>query len=413
MTWLHKPLRLALVFLSVALSTAAKAAVVNDDSSRNSSSSIVLWHTLNSQQSLALQESVSRFSKKYKIDVKFETGMDLTAALIKQKRRGAMPDAVLGAADLIAIGNEINLSPISKDLIPSSVGKRFVEELTIGNESIGIPILSGNHLMLFTNTSIISEPAKSWEEIAEQHKKLKTKNISTVAIPVGEPFFFLPFLIHAGAFSTGVLTPNLDGDWSKLEEAIKNYGIMLDNGVIPINCSFSCVSSDFLAGKFAYAITGDWQYAEARSALGNNLHISALPSFHGKPMRTISTTQGLFFPGNSLKGKHQKKLKLLAMHFLSENEQYQFALATGRIPVNAAALEKLSNTQISESQSDLIKVFKDSLTLRSTRETVLTWHLLRKTLAYRIANIAPNSEIVNFLQANTEQRLKSYRGNQK
>jgi maltose-binding protein MalE len=406
-------MRRVFVSLLLPLSTAAEAVVVHELSSRDISSSLVLWHTLNSQQSIALKQSIERFSKKTGIDVKLESGMDLTAALLKQKRRGALPDAVWGAADLIAIGNEIDLSPVPKNLIPSSIGRRFIEELTLENQPIGVPILSGNHLMLFTNTNIVSTPAQSWEEIAEQHKTLKAKNISTVALPVGEPYFFLPFMLHAGSFSDGVLSPNLGGNWSKLEEALKNYGSMVDTGIVPATCSFSCVFSDFLAGKFAYAITGDWQYAEAHAALGDNLQISALPTLQGKPMRTISATQGLFFPGNSLQGKHQKSLKALALHLLNGNEQYQFALATGRIPVDTGALIRLSNTNLSRSQSDLIRVFKDSLTLRSTRETVLTWLLLRKTLAYRIANIAPTPAIIEFLQTSTNQRLQSYRGKPK
>lgn len=373
-----------------------------------SSETLVLWHSLNTAQSKILSKTLLDFSSTTGIPVKLETGMELTRALVKQKRYGALPDVVWGAADLIAISREIDLSTIPKDLIPSSISSRFVSELSLNGSSLGVPILAGNHLVLYSNASLVPNPVGTWEELIEQHTELNKKQIATLAIPVGEPYYFLPFMLHAGAFANGVLNPSLGQDWDKAAAAIKNYVTFIDAGIIPRNCSFSCVTDDFLKGKIAYAISGDWQFAENYAALGNNLRISKLPSLQGKPMKSISASQGLFFPGKSLAGPRRASLIKLMHHLLENEVQYHFALEAGRIPVTIQAQNKLLHAEVSQEQKNLMEIFHDSQPLQSTDSTILTWLLLRKALIFQIQKVAPTAAIIDFLRTRTAQQLASY-----
>jgi maltose-binding protein MalE len=400
---------LALATLLLVLETIrATATPTRETLGSPSSETIVLWHSLNTAQTQILSKTLKDFSNTTGIPVKLETGMELTRALVKQRRYGALPDVVWGAADLIAISREIDLSTVPKDLIPSSISPRFVSELSLNGSSLGVPILAGNHLVLYSNASIVPIPAKSWEEIIEQRAALNKKQIETLAIPVGEPYYFLPFMLHAGVFANGVLSPSLGQDWDKAAAAIKNYVTFIDAGVIPRNCSFTCVTDDFLKGKVAYAISGDWQFAENYAALGNNLRISKLPSLQGKPMKSISASQGLFFPGKSLTGPRRASLIKLVHHLLENEVQYHFAMDAGRIPVTIQAQNQLLRAEVSQEQKNLMEIFHDSQPLQSTDSTILTWLMIRKALIFEIQKVAPTSAIIDFLRARTAQQLASY-----
>jgi maltose-binding protein MalE len=396
------------VLLLVAKIPYAAAAPTRETLGSPSSETIVLWHSLNTAQSRILAKTLQDFSSTTGIPVKLETGMELTRALVKQKRYGALPDVVWGAADLIAISREIDLSTIPRGLIPSSISPRFVSELSLNGASLGVPILAGNHLVLYSNASIVPNPAETWEELIEQHGDLSKKHIATLAIPVGEPYYFLPFMLHAGAFANGILNPSLGNDWDKAADAIKNYVTFIDAGVIPRKCSFTCVTDDFLKGKIAYAISGDWQFSENYAALGKNLRISKLPSLQGKPMKSISASQGLFFPGKSLAGPRRTSLIKLMHHLLESKVQYHFALDAGRIPVTTQAQDQLLHTEVSQQQKDLIEIFHDSQPLQSTGSTILTWLMLRKALIFQIQKVAPTTAIIDFLRTRTTQQLASY-----
>ncbi len=392
-------------------SSIARAASVGETSvsiSKNTTA-IVFWHSLNATQTNILKNSLQRFTKRTGILVKLETGMDLRNGLLKQKHYGALPDVVLGTADFMAIGKEVELSSIPIDFIPRDVGSRFVKELSLDNVSMGVPLFSGNHLVLYSNASIVSSPAKTWEEIFEQHAEIKRKGFLTLALPVGEPYFFLPFVLQAGVFADGVLTPNLQNDWDKFAKALDSYSKLITAEIVPSNCSFSCSSTDFLKGKFAYTVSGDWLFADALAALGSSLRVSDLPSLGGKPMRSISSTQGLFFPGRSLYGSNKSALQKLVRHLLNSSEQYEFARATGRLPATDTAMEKIFRLSLSSENRELLRIFKESQPMRSTRESILTWMILSKALEYRIQNVAPTSAIVETLRVQTIRRLQQYR----
>lgn len=335
--------------------------------------------------------------------------MDIVKALLKQKRLGALPDAVLTASDLIAIASDVSMSPIPKGLVHGDVQQRFVEEFSLDGKLFGIPVLSGNHLVLYSNAELVPKVATSFEEIALQRAELEKIGVSAVGVPVGEPYYFLPFLMQAGVLENGVLDPNFGTKWGLLARAMESYGKLISSGLIPARCSFSCVGSEFFEGKFAYAITGDWQFSEAKTALGKNLRVSPLPSLGGKPLRSVSTSQGLFFPGNALASGRQAALRRFVQHLLDATVQFQLAAETGRVPVVMAALDRLSKSDMNEQQKNLIRVSAESTTLRSTRETVLTWLLLKKALAFQIQEAAPPETIVRFLEGRTALQLRRYR----
>lgn len=398
---------LAAVLLALGFSNAS-GAPNRETLGSPSTDTLVLWHALNTVQTQILSKTLQVFSNTTGVPVKLETGMELIRALVKQKRYGALPDVVWGAADLIAIAKEIDLSSVDRELIPASINPRFVAELSLDGSSLGVPILAGNHLVLYSNASIVPNPAKSWEEMGQQHKELSQKQIGTLALPVSEPYYFLPFMLHADAFADGILNPRLGSDWGKLSSAVKNYVTFVDRGVVPRDCSFACVTDDFLQGKFAYAISGDWQFAESYAALGNNLRISSLPSLKGRPMKSISASQGLFFPGRSLNGPRRASLIKLMHHLLNENVQYEFAMAAGRIPVTMKAQQRLFQAHMPQEQRNLVDIFRSSQPLQSTESTILTWLILRKAIDFELQRVASTAVIVDFLRMRTSQQLTSY-----
>jgi ABC-type glycerol-3-phosphate transport system substrate-binding protein len=392
------------------LPTLALALPAREMPAFRSSNELLLWHSLSKPQAAVLRSSLDAFTEKTGVAVRLETGMDFVKALLKQKRFGALPDAVLTASDLIASASDLDMSSIPKGIVPDSVQNRFVTEFTLDGRLLGVPVLSGNHLVLYSNASIVPVPASTWEEIALQRVDLEKRGISAVGIPVGEPYSFLPFLIHAGALDDGLLSPDLGAKWSRLGVAMDSYGKLISSNIIPARCSFTCAGQEFFEGRFAYAISGDWLFAEALAILGKNLRVSPLPTLAGKPLPSISSSQGLFFPGNSLAGSRREALRKLVRHLLDETVQFRLAREMGRIPVVASALKRLSHSDITEQQKNLIRIFDDSITLRSTRETVLTWLLLQKALAFQTQKAAPTETIVQFLERRTARQLQRYRG---
>jgi arabinogalactan oligomer/maltooligosaccharide transport system substrate-binding protein len=395
-------------FFTLWIQLAAHAAPLRDASDSPVPGTIVFWHNLNLSQAAILKDILKKFSLSTGVPVHVETGMSLTRALVKQHRRGALPDVILAASDFVSIASEVPLGAVPSDWIPTWVQKRFVNELFIEGKLLGVPFLSGNHLMLYSNSLLVPKPAETWEGIEAQVPELAAKGVSAVAMDVREPYFFLPFMLHAGAFSAGVLSPDLREDWPRLSDALRTYGGLVSRGVIPSFCSYLCSTRDFIAGKFAYAISGDWFFPEASAAFGDHLGVSQLPSLAGKQMRSISSSQALFFPGSTAKGARRESLRKLTRYLLDEKLQLRFALEMGRMPVTQGALAALSKQDLSPAQANLVKVFQTSQPLRSTLDTSYTWLLLRKALSFHFEKTAPPDEIVRFLREKTVNKISSY-----
>jgi maltose-binding protein MalE len=196
----------------------------------------------------------------------------------------------------------------------------------------GIPLILGNHLMLFYNKTLVEDPIESWEELIKQAPALSKANLIPIVFDYREPFFLVPFFVHY--LSQSKLRNEQEKKVVAMSSALKFYRSLVDNGVTPSDCSFTCVEQFFLAGKSTYAILGDWALLEMNSKLGSKLGIKSLPWLEGRPVPSLRMPITLSFPVSNRQVNLLPQLKALAHFLQAEAAQKKFASEGFRLVSN-------------------------------------------------------------------------------
>jgi len=81
---------------------------------------------------------------------------DLKAELIKRSGKKRLPDAFIAPADYTTI-QSINLLPMTKDWLSPDTSVAALQTVTRNEQILAIPLIAGNHLVLYFNRSAIEQ----------------------------------------------------------------------------------------------------------------------------------------------------------------------------------------------------------------------------------------------------------------
>lgn len=295
---------------------------------------IILWHNQSGQQARFFQKVVGEFnaSGRFKEKIQAETGLELESILIPQIDSSVRPDMLFIPSDMIGLYRELYLSeiPSSWKRAQTGIPDDVYQLLTFEGKIYGIPVLGGNHLVLFYNKSHVSVPAKTWQELRDQGQALRSKGIKLIGWPFLEPYYFLPFLQSLAPWTPEQLNTNA------MESALSAYHQLTVSGLISAECGQDCNTSRFYRGEFAYAISGDWAVADAKLKLGNRLGIADLPKFGERPLLSGRGLQCLVFSNPKTFSKHRALFLEFGRFLQSEAIQSRWASEALRKPLHKA-----------------------------------------------------------------------------
>ena len=305
-----------------------------------SAQQLKLLHSLNGHESLmsTLEAIFNDKNPDALVEIAYT---DVHENEIQAKTSPLYPTAILMPADKIGKIQSF-LSPIPRHWLPDSVDRSYLDSVTIDSMLYGIPIFSGNHLLLYFNKKHIAKPATSWEELVQQTAPLRPFGVAPVGFPIHSPFYLLSFLkaFDGGFFNQdGVPDVNSDANLS----ALNFYQQQQSNQVFASNCGWDCGKSLFHEGKTAYSIDIDNAATINAKQLADNFGVAPLPSINGQPIAGYYTTVGLFLPHQLLDNDEQLLLKRLIDYLSSMEVQTRFALNGYLMPVHKGTKRIIEN----------------------------------------------------------------------
>lgn len=300
---------------------------------------LTLWEQEKTEDQKLLDELIQSFEAANK-GVKVKRSHYKTEDLRTQYQIAALGNS---GADLLLAPNDFagpfSIMGIIQPVQSWADLKRFnpavLQAITDSAGTWGVPVSSGNHLMLFINKKIIKKVPETIEEMVAVAKEVTdpAQKRYGLAYNLNEPFWFVAFL---GAYGEKPLVnhkPQLDtkGMVAALD-LVK--GFKHREHIVPQDCDYACAETLFIDGKAGMLINGDWAVTKYEEELGENLLIRPLPRLQatGKHMAPFTSGKYLLF-NRSLKGDRLKAAKKFTQFMVSEKVQKILVERSRKLPV--------------------------------------------------------------------------------
>ncbi|QTH64489.1 extracellular solute-binding protein [Psychrosphaera ytuae] len=327
------------------------------------------------------------------VNVKSFKNNELKSELIQRSTIKQLPDAIIVPSDFLGI-DELRPSVIPNSLINKNVSKVALNTAKVKGELKGIPIVFGNHLVLYYNKSLVTTAPSTWQQLIKEQSNF-SKPSNYIAWSYMEMYWFIPFLgvYDSVPYENGQIKLNTN----EMISAFKWYKSLRDNKVVDTNCDYECANNRFKAGELAMTINGVWEYQANRTALGDKLGVASLPLKDNKHMRPYFSSHVIAFPDESLAGPKGKALRRLAAFFQTENTQETIGLDLNTVPTNEVSLNFVK--QQSPADFDVMyKQIQNANPMPNEREMAIVWEALLKGLNRYLAGVFDAKTAVEYMQ---------------
>ncbi|NVK86763.1 MAG: extracellular solute-binding protein [Gammaproteobacteria bacterium] len=286
--------------------------------------------------------------------------------------KSQIPDALICPADNLGLSGYVSYSKIPQSLIDESFDANSLATVTLNKEIFGVPLVDGNHLLLFYNRRLVKTPASTWSELLAQNESLP-KNISLIGWSFMEMYWFTPFIT---AFGEPPLIKNLPHlNTPAMQQALQFVWQLNNTNIVDGGCDYECVERRFINGDLAYTINGIWAYKNFSDRLKKDLGVMRLPAIQGNRMRPYHSTIALTFPNDSLFGPKQKALQALLKMVQQERFQQRLWQDLNDIPARpdvAAAIR----AKVTPNQAVLFDALETSVPMPSHKNMSIVWEAM-------------------------------------
>jgi arabinogalactan oligomer / maltooligosaccharide transport system substrate-binding protein len=219
--------------------------------------------------------------------------------------------------------------------------EQYVTSVILGDNTWGVPVSSGNHLMLIYNRSLIEEPPLDTNQLIEIGQALSDGENYALVYNQTEPYWLVPWLGGFGGsvFADDGITPTLDTpEMVATLEFLRS--IKFDNLLVPPDSDYDGADTLFKEGKAVMIINGDWSLSDYREILGDNLGVAPIPQVSATGEWPIPFTSGSYYMIPI--GVEENKLAIIRDFIQwSTNEENQLKMVRdlARLPGLEAALD--------------------------------------------------------------------------
>ncbi|GKW52156.1 hypothetical protein NCCP2140_12090 [Pseudoalteromonas sp. NCCP-2140] len=298
----------------------------------------------------------------------------LKVRLVQNASTSTSTDVVIVPADHLGLDKYANYSVIPHSLIADTTDKRTLETAKLNNVLLGIPIIQGNHLLLFYNKEFVKEPIENWQDIYQIQSSLPEK-VKLVTWSFMEMYWFIPFL---SAFNGDLIVDNhVQLNTPAMQLALKFVWDLNKQNLVDGQCDYTCSNNAFKAQQAAFIIDGAWALKTYEQALGDSLAVQQLPKLNGEYMQPYYSTFVLAFPNDGLNGVNKESLIKFAKLVQAEKFQTLVWQKLQDIPVNTEVLNNLKAQQGTE-LSTLIDAIQFTKPMPSTASMIIVWEVLNK-----------------------------------
>lgn len=340
----------------------------------NAEEKLTLWYS--HQDNSFIELLVKEFQKENNINislVQFEPEK-IKAEILLGAQYGGLPDLVIFPSDFIGLHRLMKLSSIPKNWLSPELSKKAMLTAYVNDKYWGIPVIQGNNLLLYYNKKLVSQPLRTWKEIIASKQIWLDKNILPVGWNYLDMYYFIPFLsaFNGWPISDGKISLNTP----EMVKALKYYRYLSEQKIINRECDYVCSQGDFIEGKEAYAINGDWAYQDLKKSMGDDLGVALLPTLNGKQMQPMSSTFLLSLPNYKNHSVDKKVLiEKFAKFIQQERIQHLIYEDTRLLPVSTKLLKEFRH-QASGDDEILFKQFELSKPMPSTIKMSIAWQAM-------------------------------------
>ena len=338
-------------------------------------------------------------SSGYKVNLVFIHLDDLKPLLIKGALNNSLPDVVLAPSDFSSLAPLINLSKLPDSLLSEELMPEALNSMYYQGDYYGVPVMGGNHLMLFYNKKYVQKPAKNWQELKAQAAGLRAQGIEPIGWNYPEMYWFTGFAATFGGSPLNQGKPSLNSN--AYADALVFYKELSDSGLVDPACDYDCAHKDFQKERFAYSINGEWALSDFEKTFAENLGIAVIPSIGDKPFRPLFSTAGLIFPNNSLQGDKKEAMQALALFFQSQTFQDSLFTEKRFLPVNQKSFKQVQKNA-SQNIKMLLKQLAQAKPMLPDPIMANTWIGMKKGFERYMAGVSSAQDAVSYMQKFTE-----------
>jgi arabinogalactan oligomer/maltooligosaccharide transport system substrate-binding protein len=245
--------------------------------------SLLVWESLPETQAQALAGDVEAFQKEfpyYKVTLHhYDSPENFMTPLMAGETQF---DVVLASPVLLSsLWSAEQLAPMSDFFAPAFLDG-FASVTLLGasrdNQVWGLADTAGFHLLLFYNRDLVRTPPTTTEALSDLAEKLGRAGSSQVlGLNSYDPLWLLPWLSAYGGWLTNVKgQPTLDTP--AMEQALALYLDWHDPaGSIAAPATYDEARAQFLAGKLALMIDGEWAIGELARTANMSWAVAPLP----------------------------------------------------------------------------------------------------------------------------------------
>jgi arabinogalactan oligomer/maltooligosaccharide transport system substrate-binding protein len=216
----------------------------------------------------------------------------------------------------------------------------FNAAVEMAGHTWGVPISTGNHLMLIYNKDLIAEPPKDTDEFIKVGQELTKGDTYALVFNQTEPFWMVPWLGGFGGsvFAEDGYTPTLDTQ-AMVDTLQFMYDIKYTTPIIPSESDYDGADALFKEGKAAMIINGDWSLGGYSEALGDKMGVAPIPMVTKTGKYPAPYTAGTYFmlPKNLSGAKLDAVVKFIEFVTNDENQLRQLT-ELKRLPGKKALL---------------------------------------------------------------------------
>jgi ABC-type glycerol-3-phosphate transport system substrate-binding protein len=241
---------------------------------------LLVWESLPEAQAQALARDVEAFEKEYPYYTITLRHYDSPENFMTPLMAGETQfDVVLASPALLgSLWNSRQIAPMSDFFSPTFLDSFASITLTGAaqeNEVWALSDTAGFHLLLFYNRDLVDAPPTNTEELVKLAKQLGGP---VLGVNSYDPLWLLPWLSAYGGWLTNPAgQPTLDTPAMQQALALYLGWQQGDNSLAPW-ATYDEVRAQFLAGKLALMIDGEWAIGELARAPNINWGVAPLPS---------------------------------------------------------------------------------------------------------------------------------------
>lgn len=283
----------------------------------------------------------------------------------------------------------------------------FVESVILDGSAWGVPITSGNHLMLLYNTSLVPEPPETTDELIELGQELTVGDQYGLVYNATEPFWLVPWLggFEGRVFAADGVTPTLD------TQAMVNtlqflYDLEFTYGIVPTESDYGTMDTLFKEGKAAMIVNGDWSLGDYRAALGDKFGVAPLPIVSETGKRAAPyTAPKLFMIASDVEGRVLSVIGDFISFATSEANQIKIANDLARLPgrVSAQRAESIVSDPLLTASAEAVSY---GTPMPAVLEMRANWDAMKPEMAAVLADTKTPEEAAEAMQSAAEAGIR-------